>query len=107
MIVAITSTGNTLKAKLDSRFGRCAYVALYDTESGAVEFVPNPHQENIEGAGTDLAALVAGRGVQKVVSGEFGVKAKSLFDRMRIQLILLKDQKKISDIIGMLDHKPA
>lgn len=43
MKVAITATGNSLDAKLDSRFGRCSYFAIYDTEKKAVEnFVLNP-----------------------------------------------------------------
>jgi predicted Fe-Mo cluster-binding NifX family protein len=50
------------------------------------------------------------RGVKKVVSGEFGMNVKSMFDQMRVQLISLPDQTKtISQIIGMLKeiHKDS
>jgi predicted Fe-Mo cluster-binding NifX family protein len=106
MKIAITSTGNNPEAKLDSRFGRCSYFAVFDTESLSTEFIPNPNKENVEGAGPASVQLVASRGVKKVVSGEFGAKVKSIFDSLQIQLVVLSDtEKKISDIIELLNHK--
>jgi predicted Fe-Mo cluster-binding NifX family protein len=106
MKVAITSTGNSPDATLDSRFGRCSYFVIYDTDSHATEFIPNPNKENVEGAGPASAQLVASREVKKVVSGEFGIKVKSIFDSFQIQLVILNDsEKKISEIITLLNHK--
>ncbi|OFY44238.1 MAG: hypothetical protein A2X18_01100 [Bacteroidetes bacterium GWF2_40_14] len=106
MKVAITSTGNSLEAKLDSRFGRCSYFVVYDTESKATEFVPNSNKENIEGAGPASVQLVASRGVKKVVSGEFGAKVKSIFDSLQIQLVVINGHEKtINEIIGLLNHE--
>ena len=106
MKVAITSTGNSPDSNLDSRFGRCAYFVIYDTESRATEFIPNPNKENVEGAGPASAQLVASRGAKKVISGEFGAKVKSLFDSLQIQLIVLNDtEKKISEIIELMKTK--
>ena len=106
MKVAITSTGSSTDAKIDSRFGRCSYFVVYDTESGSTEFSPIPNLESIEGAGPASVQLVASKGVSKVVSGEFGSKVKSIFDQLKIQLIVVNDpSKKISDIIELLNHK--
>jgi predicted Fe-Mo cluster-binding NifX family protein len=106
MKVAITSTGNSPDANLDSRFGRCSYFVVYDTESRSTEFIPNPNKENVEGAGPASVQLVASRGVRKVVSGEFGAKVKSIFDSLQIQLIVLNDpEKKIHEIIDLLNNK--
>jgi predicted Fe-Mo cluster-binding NifX family protein len=106
MKIAITSTGNNPEAKLDSRFGRCSYFAVFDTESLSTEFIPNPNKENVEGAGPASVQLVASRGVKKVVSGEFGAKVKSIFDSLQIQLVIFNDtEKKISEIIELLNHK--
>lgn len=105
MKVAITSTGNALTSKLDSRFGRCSYFVVYDTEAQSTEFIPNPNKDHIEGAGPASVQLVASRGVKKVVSGEFGAKVKSVFDQLQIQLVVLPDQEKsINDIIDLLNH---
>lgn len=106
MKVAITSTGNSPESNLDSRFGRCAYFVVYDTENHATEFIPNPNKENVEGAGPASVQLVASRGVKKVVSGEFGAKVKSIFDSLQIQLVVLNEpEKKICEIIDLLNHK--
>lgn len=106
MKVAITSTGNSPDSTLDSRFGRCSYFVIYDTESRATEYIPNQNKENVEGAGPASVQLIASRGATKVVSGEFGAKVKSLFDSLKIQLIILNDsEKKIGEVIEMLDHK--
>ena len=106
MKIAITSTGNSPESKLDSRFGRCSYFVVYDTETGSTEFIPNTNKENVEGAGPASVQLVASRGVKKVVSGEFGAKVKSIFDSLQIQLVVLNDtEKTIREIIVLLNHK--
>lgn len=105
MKVAITSTGNSLDSTLDQRFGRCAHFVIYDTETKGMEFIPNPNKEAQEGAGPASVQLIASRGVKKVVSGEFGIKVKALFDSLQIQLIVLKEpEKRISDIIELLNN---
>ena len=105
MKIAITSTGNTLASKIDERFGRCSYFVVYDTESKATEFIPNPNKEAENGAGPASVQLVASRNVEKIVSGEFGMKIKSLVDSLKIQMIVVKEQSKtVADIIEMLNH---
>ncbi len=105
MKVAITSTGNTLDSTLDQRFGRCTCFVIYNTETKGIEFIPNPNRDAQEGAGPASVQIVASKGVEKVISGEFGFKIKSLFDSLKIQMIVLKEpEKKISEIIDMLDN---
>lgn len=105
MKVAITSTGNTLESNLDSRFGRCSYFVIFDTESHSLEFIPNPNKDMIEGAGPASVLLIVNKGATKVISGEFGAKVKSLFDSYKIQLIVMPDlQKRVTDIIDLLSR---
>ncbi|NLJ43888.1 MAG: hypothetical protein GX431_09530 [Bacteroidales bacterium] len=105
MKVAITSNGNTLESKLDQRFGRCQYFTVYDTDTKGIEFIPNPNKDAEEGAGPASVQLVASQGVQKVISGEFGIKIKSLLDSLKIQMVILKQpEKSIQEIIDMLNH---
>ncbi|MDD3685532.1 MAG: NifB/NifX family molybdenum-iron cluster-binding protein [Bacteroidales bacterium] len=105
MKTAITSTGSSLDSTIDPRFGRCSYFVIYDTELKSFEFIPNPNKNAEEGAGPASVQLVAGKGVEKIVSGEFGVKIKSLLDTLKIQMIMIKDHNKtIQEIIDMLNH---
>lgn len=104
MKIAITSTGNSLDSMLDERFGRCSYFVIYDTESKSTEYVPNPNKDAENGAGPASVQVVASRNVEKIVSGEFGMKIKSLVDSLKIQMIVVKEAKKVKDIIEMLER---
>ena len=104
MKVAITSTGNNLESKLDQRFGRCAFFVIYDTEKEEMEFITNPNKDAQNGAGPASVQMVASHNVHKIISGEFGIKIKSLLDSLKIQMIVLKEpEKSISEIITMLN----
>jgi len=105
MKIAITSSGNTLESKLDQRFGRCSFFVIYDTETKGMEFIPNPNKDAQEGAGPASVQLIASRNVNKIISGEFGIKIKPLIDSLKIQMIALKDSdKSINEVIKMLNH---
>jgi len=99
MKIAITSTGDNLDATLDSRFGRCAFFAIYDTERKSTEFVNNPSKNANEGAGPAAVQFIAAYKVSKIVSGEFGMKIKSLLDSLGIEMITEKDS---SSTIGSI-----
>lgn len=105
MKIAITSKGNSLESKLDERFGRCSFFVIYDTETSGLEFLPNPNKEAREGAGPASVQIIASRNVQKVISGEFGVKIKSLLESLKIQMIVIREtDKNIQQIINMLNQ---
>lgn len=68
-----------------------------------MEILPNPNRDAREGAGPASVQLVASRDVQKIVSGEFGVKIKSLLDSLRIQMVVYKEpEKTVQSVIDML-----
>ena len=105
MKVAITSSGNTLKSKLHRRFGRCSYFAIYDTETEQVDFIQNSSKEVEEGAGPAAVQFVASIPVEKIVSGEFGFKIKSLLVELKIQMIAVKDiAVTVEDIVLLLKN---
>jgi predicted Fe-Mo cluster-binding NifX family protein len=106
MKIAITSTGNSLESTIDQHFGRCKYFVIYDDNSKSVEFIPNTAKESDEGAGVAAVELIASKNAKKIVSGEFGIKIKALLDSLKVQMIVVKQpDKKVSDIITMLNHR--
>ncbi|HHT60789.1 MAG: NifB/NifX family molybdenum-iron cluster-binding protein [Paludibacteraceae bacterium] len=98
MKIAITSERNSLESKMDTRFGRCAFFAIYDTETQTTDFIPNPAKDSSEGAGPKAVEFIASKGVSKVVASEFGGKAKSLLDKLQIEMLHEKD-KSIAEVI--------
>lgn len=72
MKIAITASGPTMESPVDSRFGRCAYFLFVETESGAMQAVPNPAAASSSGAGIQAAQFVVQQGAQAVLSGNVG-----------------------------------
>ncbi len=108
MKTAITSSGDSPESTLDQRFGRCAYFVIYDPQSGGMEILPNPYQDSLEGAGPAAVQFLAARDVKKIVSGEFGIKIKSLLDSLKIQMIILQDpHKTVREVLAMLQQNPT
>jgi len=76
MKIAFTTSGNDLKAPLDSRFGRAPKFMVYDLESETFTVIDNQQNLNAaQGAGIQSAETVARLGVQALVSGHCGPKA--------------------------------
>ncbi len=105
MKIAISSNGNTLESCLDTTFARCNFFVVYDPETRAMEFIPNPNKDLEEGAGPASVHLLESRSVEKIVASEFGLKIKPLLDSLKIQMIVLKESKKtMKEIMVMLNH---
>lgn len=105
MKIVITSTGNTPDSNFDLRFGRAAYFCVYDTENQTSEFIENPSAEAQGGAGTKSAEKMIELGVSRIISGDFGPKAKDLLDKFKIQMVMLDNQEQtIESIITTINN---
>lgn len=91
MKVVITSLGDNLKSKLDLRFGRSAWLCIYDTETQKAEFIKNENMDTNGGAGTKTAEKIAELGANRVISGDFGPKAKALLEQLKIQMVMIDE----------------
>ena len=101
----ITSTGDNLESKFDLRFGRAGWFCIYDSETKTTEFIENDNKDAKGGAGTRTAEKVAELGATKVISGDFGPKAKSLLERLKIQMVMFAEsEKSVQDIINKVKN---
>ena len=91
MKTVITSSGATVTSRFDMRFGRAAWFCVYDEETGNTIFHENQNIDANNGAGTKAAQTMADLGVEKVISGDFGPKAKELLDKLNIQMVIIRD----------------
>ncbi len=99
MKTLISSTGNNLNSGFDLRFGRAGWFCLLDQETGETSFYENENKEASHGAGTKAVERVVELGATRVISGDFGPKAKELLEKFNIQMVLLSDDSKsIADI---------
>ncbi|MCW3807595.1 NifB/NifX family molybdenum-iron cluster-binding protein [Plebeiibacterium marinum] len=92
MKTVITSTGNSLESEFDLRFGRAGWFCVYDEANGNYEFVKNMNAEDSNGAGIKVSEKMVELGVGKVISGDFGPKAKDVLDKFNIQMVILQNE---------------
>jgi predicted Fe-Mo cluster-binding NifX family protein len=75
MRLAISVNQPEPAALLERRFGRCRYFLIVDPDSHNWEVEPNPGADASGGAGPRAVQFLADRGVDAVLSGDFGPKA--------------------------------
>lgn len=101
--IVITSSADSLDSAFDKRFGRAVCFCVYDDLTKDIIFMENGNINSGHGAGTKAAEKMVELGVQKVISGDFGPKAKELLDKFNIQMIILQeDNLTLKDIINRL-----
>ena len=105
MKTIISSTGNNLKSTFDLRFGRAGWFCVFNEETGETTFYENEFKDAYQGAGGKVVEKVVGLGVTKVISGDFGPKAKDLLEKFNIQMVIFPDDNNsIEEIISKLNN---
>jgi len=99
MKIAITSTGDSLDALVNERFGRCQYFLIIDPDTMKFEAVPNPAEQAQGGAGPKAAEVIINKGVSILLTGHVGDKAETALKRGNIKII--------DGLIGNLKIKDA
>ena len=87
MKIAVSSTGGSLDAQIDPRFGRCPYFVIVNSETMKFETVANTASGAMGGAGIQAAQLVATKGVQAVLTGSVGPNAFQALSSAGISII--------------------
>jgi predicted Fe-Mo cluster-binding NifX family protein len=86
MILAITSSGDTLESSVDPRFGRCPYYILYDTDKDTFEAINNSGQGAFGGAGVQAAQAVSDMNADILITTNIGPNAFRVLDSAGIKV---------------------
>ena len=87
MKIAFSTSGESLDAPLDARFGRAPRFLLYDLEAGLARLIDNEESRAAsQGAGIQAADSVARAGAGAVVTGHCGPKAFKVLHAAGIQV---------------------
>jgi predicted Fe-Mo cluster-binding NifX family protein len=87
MKIAISATGSTLDAEVDPRFGRCQYFIIVEPETMQFEAVENAGGMASGGVGIATAQMIAGKGVEAVLTGNCGPNAYQVLSAAGIKVI--------------------
>jgi len=87
MKIAVSSTGPTIDADVDPRFGRAQYFLIVDTDTMEAEAISNNNAVGGGGVGIASAQLVANKGAETVLTGNCGPNAFSALAQVNVQVI--------------------
>jgi predicted Fe-Mo cluster-binding NifX family protein len=86
MKIAITSTGPTLDDHVED-LDQCTYFLVIDTDTMQLEAIDNSNMALGGGVAIQSAQLMSEKGVDTVLTGNYGSKAFNVFGRAGIQVI--------------------
>ena len=87
MKIAISATGPSLDAEVDSRFGRCPYFIIVDPDTMQFEALDSSSAMAAGGAGISTGQVITSKGVQVVLTGNCGPNAYQVLSAAGIQVI--------------------
>jgi predicted Fe-Mo cluster-binding NifX family protein len=75
MKICVSASSGSLDANVDSRFGRCPYFVIVDSDTMEFNAITNDSSNAAHGAGIQAAQTVANMGVNLVITGNVGPNA--------------------------------
>jgi len=87
MKIAVSATGPGLDAEVDPRFGRCQCFTIVDPQTMESEALDNSNAMAAGGAGISTAQMIAGKGVEVVLTGNCGPNAYQTLSAAGVQVI--------------------
>ena len=89
MKVAFTTSGDSLDAPMDDRFGRAPRILVYDLESSSFVMLDNEENMNAaQGAGVKTAEVIVLAGAGSVVTGHCGPSAFRVLHAAGVRILL-------------------
>ncbi len=86
MKIIVSSTGDNLDSAVDSRFARCRYFIVFDTDSYEWKAIPNDSAFAGGGAGVQSAQLAAREGAKAIITGNIGPNASQTLSASGIKI---------------------
>ncbi|HOW54933.1 MAG TPA: NifB/NifX family molybdenum-iron cluster-binding protein [Syntrophorhabdaceae bacterium] len=87
MLIAVTSEGPSLEARIDGRFGRCRYFLIINTDDLSFGAIENQNTALGSGAGIQSAQMVAAKGVTHVFTGACGPNAYQVLSAAGVEVV--------------------
>lgn len=85
MKVLVSSTGDSLEAKVSPIFGRCPYFVLVDSDTMQAQALSNAAMSASGGAGVQASQFVVQQGAEVVLSGNLGPNAMQVLQAAGIE----------------------
>ena len=88
MKICVSASSGNLDTNVDSRFGRCPYFVIVDSETMEFTAVSNDSTNAAHGAGIQAAQTVANMGASVVITGNVGPNAFNVLSASGIKIVI-------------------
>lgn len=88
--IAVVAQGNTPEAEVSPVAARGPYFLIFDGKGTFIEALTNPHQNAGGSASTLVVDDLSGKGVTKIIAGNFGNKMITAMKARRISYLKFK-----------------
>ena len=97
---AITVKEDNKNSPLEDCFGKAKYFCFVDNDTEKIEFVLNPGYDSLKGSGKKAVSYLHKRGVETVISRNYGITVKKILNKHNIQTVIIPSKyKKLSEIL--------
>ncbi len=87
MKIAVSATGGSKAAKVEPRFGRCAWFVIVDSETMKFTAFTNPASNAPGGAGPAAAQEIHNHGAEVLLTGQVGPQAERALQAADIKIV--------------------
>lgn len=98
MKIIITAQSIEINSRMDSRFGRCRFFHIYDTETNKTQIIENPGFDARGGAGIQAANYILDNNADVLITGHLGPNASEILKNSNLK-IFMSIEKSIPEII--------
>jgi predicted Fe-Mo cluster-binding NifX family protein len=96
--MCVTAASKGLDASVDSRFGRCRYFVILDSDTMELEIVENASVAASSGAGIQAAQTIVNKGVEVVITGNVGPNAFQVLSSAGVKVVTGADGR-VRDVV--------
>ena len=87
MKACVSASSGSIEANVDSRFGRCSFFVIVNSETMEFSVVSNDSTNAAHGAGIQAAQTVVNKGVELVITGNVGPNAFNVLSASGIKIV--------------------
>ena len=102
MKIAVAAQGKEKTSLIDSRFGRCDYFQVVDTDQDKIQVFKNPGSSARRGAGVTAGQFLSEQGIEVVVAGDFGPNAVNVLESAGIKYVEKSPQLTVDQVVKEL-----
>ncbi|MFA7359760.1 MAG: NifB/NifX family molybdenum-iron cluster-binding protein [Candidatus Kapaibacterium sp.] len=99
----VTVKEDNLNSPIEDCFGKTKFFCFIKDDINNIEFVSNPGNDFLKNSGKKAVTFLHSRGVTSVMSGNYGMTVKKMFDKHKIQTIIIPAKyKNLTQLLKIL-----